>query len=465
MAIIERPPGGLVPAPLPPGPPEEPTTAVFDLRLPWPLGPSFLVAGLLFALVFGVAVSALGRPIYHGDMQLLVVRLDSSRKSGVQIIDRRVTAVAAIARSDPFLIELKRESGVDLTIQQMSGMVDATRPNLGIIVLVTVTGNDEQQVEQLTEHLPTAMSTTIDRYRAGLVPLLDDTGRDLSPGLDQGDNGPLYIQLFEHPSIPGPQIGGTSPRVTVSAFLGFGVGIVVLAIVAALLHSRLRVTSREDLEELLEADHLGNIPRPRRQGGGHAGRMMLGFANEVASLQSSDCYAVGIVGSGTSRLLARTARTLAAATAAVGGQPVVFVDLLDAKRVRLRSRPGVFEVASGMVSLGEACRPLSRWTLPRWARRFGRGVPLRRIGLGRAGEAEPEDAMAKVVAMLAVDNIVVVALPRMPGPRPVGSTLDVLDICLLTLLDGWTPLDDARVVADALEAGVHGTVRFVLIEN
>jgi hypothetical protein len=251
----------------------------------------------------------------------------------------------------------------------------------------------------------------------------------------------------------------------VSALLGFGVGIVALAIAAGMLHQRARITSREDLEELLDAEYLGNLPRPRSKGGRRAGRMMLGIANEVASLQPEGCYSVGVVGPGTSRLLVRTARTLAAATAAVGELPVVFVDLSDSRWPTRRPRPGVLEVAGGDVSIDHACRPLSRWSLPRWARRFGRGVSLRRIGLGRSGSVEPADAMAKVVAMLSVDNIVVVALPPMPGPTRLGSTLEVLDVCLLTLLDGWTPLDDARVTADALDAGAGGAARFVVIEN
>jgi capsular polysaccharide biosynthesis protein len=464
MAIVERPPGGLVRAPMPSGPEEEPDVAVFDLRLPWPLGPTFLVVGVLFALVFGLATAALGRPIYHGDMQLLVVRLDSSGAGGVTYVDRRVTAIAAIGRSDPFLIELQRESGVDLTIKQLETMVTATRPHLGVVVSVTVDGHDQAQVEALTEHLPTAMAATIDAYRTGLVPLMNDTERAISPELAGPDNGPMYLQLFDQPSIPGPQVSETSPRVLVMALLGFGFGEIVAFIVAAMAHSRFRLTSREDLEELLDADQLGAIPRPRRRGGRRAGRMMLGFANQVAGLAGADFFTVGVAGSGTERLVTRTTATLAAATAAVSGQPVVFVDLHD-KRSRRRVRPGVLEVASEKVGLDQACRRLSRRSLPYWARRFGRGVPLRTIGLGRSGTVEVELAMARVVALLAPDNIVIVALPTMPGPTPIGSTLGAVDVGLLAVLDGWTPLDDARVVVDALDAGVRGTVRFVLIEN
>ena len=98
-----------------PGARREMPRATIDIRLPWPLGRTMLVVALLVGLCFGVATSMLGARTYHGELQLLVLKLnDPNPSQGVEIVDRRITAIAAIARSENFLVELQRETGVDL---------------------------------------------------------------------------------------------------------------------------------------------------------------------------------------------------------------------------------------------------------------------------------------------------------------------------------------------------------------
>jgi hypothetical protein len=112
-------------------------------------------------------------------------------------------------------------------------------------------------------------------------------------------------------------------------------------------------------------------------------------------------------------------------------------------------------------------RPLHRWRLPRWAARLGRGVPVSEIGLGQVPDpsVDADEQLAESVAALAQDHVVLVNLPRIPGPIAVGSMLGALDAGVVVLLDGWTRLDSARVVADALAAGTAGPVGSVVIEN
>ncbi len=464
MPILERSRRGIVPEPLGLPAPRKRPPAPFDIRLPWPLGVSFLVVGLICAVIFGIGTKAVGKEQYHGELDLFVVSLQSGGSNQeVQIDDKRVTAVAAIARSDPFMIELQHETGLDLSIDQIGGMVSATRPNLGVIVAITVTGSDETAVEQLTEHLPTALSATIDRYRSGLAALTDESGRNLTPGLQPDQDGPLYLQLFDQPATPDSQIDSTSPRTVLMTLLGFGMGVVGLAVAAGVLHERNRVSSDEDVADLLEAEQLGDIPRIRRRLGRRASRMVLGFANEIDGLADSDRFVLGVVGAGTERLVNRTTRVLALATGAIRGGPVVLVDLTRAGR---RPRPGVLDVSRGDAELASVIRPIRRRGLPRWARRLGRGVEIGELSLGRPGDdpdALPD--LASVIARLAETTTVVVALPTIPGPLPIVDVLAALDLCVLALLDGWTPFDDAKVAADALDAGVGGAFRFALIEN
>ena len=76
-----------------------------------------------------------------------------------------------------------------------------------------------------------------------------------------------------------------------------------------------------------------------------------------------------------------------------------------------------------------------------------------------------DEQLAAGIVALTADHVVLVNFPRIPGPIAVGSALGGLDVAALVLLDGWTPLADARVVADAMSAGAAGPVGFVVIEN
>lgn len=73
--------------------------------------------------------------------------------------------------------------------------------------------------------------------------------------------------------------------------------------------------------------------------------------------------------------------------------------------------------------------------------------------------------LAAGVAMLAAHYVVMLNLPGMSGPLPLGAALAEVDLGVVLVLDGWTLVDDARTVADALDAAVSGPVGFALMEN
>jgi hypothetical protein len=76
-----------------------------------------------------------------------------------------------------------------------------------------------------------------------------------------------------------------------------------------------------------------------------------------------------------------------------------------------------------------------------------------------------DERLAAGIVGLTADHVVLVNFPRIPGPIAVGSALGALDVAVLVLLDGWTRLDDSRVIADALSAGTSCPVGSVVIEN
>jgi hypothetical protein len=89
------------------------------------------------------------------------------------------------------------------------------------------------------------------------------------------------------------------------------------------------------------------------------------------------------------------------------------------------------------------------------------------VGIGQVpdGSIDADERLAAAVAALTTEYVALVNLPRIPGPVTVGTTLGALDVSVLVLLDGWTPIEEARVVADALTAGAEGPVGSVVLAN
>jgi capsular polysaccharide biosynthesis protein len=446
--------------------------AALDLRLPWPLGRSILLIGLAAAIVVGLGTAVLGSPRYHGELVLFVPKLNRTNPSrGIEIVDRRVTAMTAIARSEIFLLELQRETGADVGIDDLAHMIDANRPNLGAIALITVDGSDGPLVQTLTAHLPTAMSTVVDRLRSNTGEPAANNGLNLAIGDDPEYRGPLYLEMFTHLSMGQSQaVSTTQPRVLLNSLMAFIVAVMLTGAFGAAAHQRPRVSSAEDLEELLDVDQLATLPRPSPSRRGRSARSSLGFANSLAASTTEDRYAVGFAGAGTPRLRRRFVRCMATATAAVTGSPVVVVDL-DAGAGRLarlfgRQHAGLLD---GPVAdpTPVPLRRMPRWSLPRWSRRLAREVPVLQVGIGQVpdGSIDADERLAAAVAALTTEYVALVNLPRIPGPVTVGTTLGALDVSVLVLLDGWTPIEEARVVADALTAGAEGPVGSVVLAN
>jgi hypothetical protein len=207
----------------------------------------------------------------------------------------------------------------------------------------------------------------------------------------------------------------------------------------------------------------------RRRHGQQNARVLMGFANEVAGIPGEQRFAVGFAGAGTPRLRRRFVRCMATTMAAVTGQPVIVVDLAEQRGPlggRRARRPGVLDAVPSEATPAPL-RRIARWRLPRWAARLGRGVAVEQVGLGRLPDesVDADERLCESVAALTRDHVVLVNLPRIPGPIAIGSMLGVLDVGVVVLLDGWTRLDTARVVSDALAAGTAGPVGSVLIEN
>ena len=76
-----------------------------------------------------------------------------------------------------------------------------------------------------------------------------------------------------------------------------------------------------------------------------------------------------------------------------------------------------------------------------------------------------EPGVILVFDRLGQHAIVVVVLPRVPGPASVQGILSELDVSMLTILDGWSMLPDAQAAGAVLSSTVAGRAGFLLLEN
>lgn len=447
--------------------------AAMDLRLPWRLGRSYLAAAVLGAVIVGGGTSMFAPTRYEGRLNLFVVKLDDIVAGrGVEIAESRAQAITALARSEPYLVELRRQSGVDLSLDRLSEMVDADRPRLAAIAQIRVIGTSRDEVEALTAHLGTTMDVVIDRIRQGSLDVLDENGRDPFAGQAASYRGPLYLQLFDRRSFAGPvdTVVEYTPRTTMYAIVGAGLGVMLLACAGLLAHERHRVTTREDLDQLFGLRQLASLPRPGRGRHRRLTQYITGMAATLAELDPQRHVVVGIAGAGSRTLRRRLAVGLAAALGGVTGHPTTVVDLSgrpDRRRRWGRGRRGFFEAVTLGMPLSSITQRLPRRRVPRWARQLGRLSPLRYIPSGTCppGSTIDDVAVGEVLGALAAESQVVVLLPDIPGPVPVRAALGRLDELVVVVLDGWTPVDDTEIIVDAGRAGCRGRASLLVLQG
>ena len=121
----------------------------------------------------------------------------------------------------------------------------------------------------LTEHLSTAMSSVVDRVRSDTGDVVAGNGLNVGVGDDPDYRGPLYLELFTDLSNGQTSaVSSTDPRVLVNALMGMLVAVLATGAYGAIVHERSRVTTDEDLEELLDLDQFASVPRPSWRGRG-----------------------------------------------------------------------------------------------------------------------------------------------------------------------------------------------------
>ncbi len=455
--------------------------APIDLRMRWPLRRCIVVAALVGAIVANLVVAVVQDTRYEGQVMLLGLKMDGAHADlGVQYVDSRLQSLTSLARSEPYLVELARRAGVQTDIAELREMVTATRPKLGVLITITITGTDEALVRSLSEQAVPALDTMVDRVRAGSMVVLDDEGRNPFTGETSDYTGPLYTDMFRG----APFIQSIEPSVVKTGFAGGGLAVLLLLTWALWSHERrVRVTTVEDLDSLLSMPLIGSLHRPTLLRRDLQRDVARGLALTVDGLAGGP-RVLAVAGCGTRRERAIATLSLGAGLVATLDAPVVLVDL-DVRNGSLsrlcgavtglpwrslrRSRRGVSDAVAMHVPPEGLVRRIPRGKLPLALRdlleRGDDRLQLLPVGTHVGAEGFADDgALVEVVDQLAPRGIVVAHLPDVPGPTMVSDVLGRTQLAILVLKDGWAELDEAMAAADVLRAGAPRS-GYLLLED
>jgi len=460
--------------------------APMDLRLRYPFRWAAVAVVLLGAMAGFVGAKAFGEPKFTAYGRVLVLNLDNNKPgSAVQITDSRIQFVLNIARSDRYVAEVQRRSGVSGSIDRLSSEIDSTRPGFSPIIRITAITDDPERSRRIGAVLIDSLDAVVDSARSGGLRVVGTDGLAVTPDVDPDYRGPLYLHLFDDPVTT-----ETAPRALYCAFLGAGTAGLALVIAAMLLHGRRRLTSDEDISDLLEIPFVASMPRPvlghptgnRFWPPGDRVRKAATLYRAVGDQIDDACAAppkvVALCGNDIASLQSRVSIGVACGLGLVQDVPIVIVDLDVGTRSLSRQlgvgrRKGIIDVAVGEAQLDEVRLPLPRWRVPRAFRRLTADDPSRysivpvggRRMLNDDSVVLDETAISDIIASLSSGALVVLNLPAVPGPLPVREILLQCDAVLLTVLDGWTETDAALTTIDALEAAVPRRVGYVLVDQ
>jgi capsular polysaccharide biosynthesis protein len=453
--------------------------ANIDLRLWFPLRWAAVLFIIVGAFLGNVLTGMIGNTNYVADARLLVVGMNITAASrGVPVDSNTIQSILHLARSDSYLIELARRAGVEPDLDVLHRIVDASRPSQSAVVQIEVNTSDQAMAEALGNQLVPTLDDIVNQARQGAIPLLDENGRNSFATENANYQGPLFVDLFHGR----PDMSVAPPKKSYNTMVGAGMGLIIMFIVAMGLHARARVTSEEQLDMVLGLRQVATVRRPTLLRRKSNQNYLRGVAMAIDGMLPDGVNSVGLVGSGIPRTRARLTMSLAVAMADALERNVVVVDLdseqpalsrrlgLVRRLPRRHARLGVSDVVAEGFAPEPLVKPVSRRRLPRDVRGMARrsSSKVYAIGVGsHVGERTvgDESAVVEMIEHLSTHAVVLVSLPRVPGPAAVQGILDTLDVSLLTLLDGWTELAPAQAAAAVVHAISSGRDGFLLLES
>jgi len=466
---------------------ESPDLARWDLRVSRRFRTS-VVVGAVGGLVLSAIIFSGVPTRYVATGGIVVPKLDVPiGTKSIVISSKRMQEFTTLAVSDAYAVELKKLSGVSLSVPQIRQRLSVVRPEFGAFLEVSFTDTSRVNSLKVLPYMVDALDAVLATSRKIAAESTANELRPAIPGEQRYYEGPLYLRAYSDPVLLIEE-----PRTLWVAIVGLLGGMLLAAGFMLTQQSVPRVNNDDDLPRHLGLrvwTHVGRSGRRYaatkdqflqvdtmvQQMVGVAGADNDGTDNDSSDNDSTDNDSAD---ASSRRLVVATpradrgARALAmgvAASMAAQGHRVVLVDAqVDRPLMSIRlgaiGRAGLREVANGTASIADVVRPVPRLALPAAVRRSLGKATMEFVPAGRWSRGVAQTPDLSSLEELGPDVRFVILAPSLLGGVPSVDTLQWGDSTVLALVEGRTTTRDAEEAAARVRTFAKGPAGTVLLD-
>jgi capsular polysaccharide biosynthesis protein len=391
-------------------------------------------------------------PVYQTSRSVIV--LSGANPNDNDVLSR---ALEAIITSKGLAAEIKRRGNLDMSIDEIAGMISASRQPESPYMDVISSSPSQEKSELVSAQIIPALRDVFDANQREIP-------------VEQRIAGPIFQEVFAKP------LQQTS---TIPLWFGAVFGALLGGLVPYLffIYRNLRkpvVNSAQDVTEAIDLPILVKLPALSGRGR-NPQDAVAGVIAAVERLSLNEpIHRLVLVGADDGGDRAQLALALACVIARSFGQPVALVDadlesgvLTDL--VRAEDVAGLAECLSGQLDPNAALLNLTEDQLPSgladlevpngMVRFLGAGVDRSRNIL------RMRSSFNRVLDGMAGRYVVIINGPKVPGPVPTSQLLSLADATLMVVAEGQTSLTDARSAGDTLRSFSNGPAGVVVLRR
>jgi len=392
-------------------------------------------------------------PHYEVTREYLVVST-----SNVSDNDTLVTTLQILMTDRGFAAELREQSGVDLPVEQITGMIVVERPAGSALLTVTVSAADLSTAKKLSESVLPTLKNVIDRNQRNTP-------------IELRIPGPLLREIY---GVPKQEVVYTS---WYSGLLGgLVVGFMVAFAVVAIRARRQPVvgTARE-VGDALDLPVLAAVPTIGEGRRANPQDAVLGLLAAIERLGAKGpIHRLVVVGPEASLERSKLLLALGCAIARNFDQPVALVDAdlehgFLTKLVGATDEPGLAECLTGELRADQTLLRMENGHAPAMFEGMVPPAGMMRVmpaGLNRGGSLlRMRSSLHQVLGALSGRYVVLIDGPAVPGPVPSTQLLSLADATIVVVTEGSTAVRDTRFTGDAIRVHVTGPAGAVVLKR
>jgi capsular polysaccharide biosynthesis protein len=369
-----------------------------------------------------------------------------------------VSSFQLIMQSKGFATELKADTGLDLPVETIMGMLTVDIPGSAALLNVKVQSANEAQAEQLSNQVVPTLRRVIDADQRNLPAELRIPG----PIIQEVYTRPIRELVF----VPWQMgfIGG--------AILGFLISFLVVAVRQ---YRKPVVGSARDVGEALDLPVLARLSAVGDGRNANPQDAVLGMLAAIERLGArGPIHRLVVVGPESDLERSKLVLALGCAIARNFDQPVALIDgdLENANLTKLigaSDEPGLAECLTGELRVDQTLLRLENGHTPTLLNGMMPPSGMIRVmpaGLNRGGSLlRMRSNLHQVLGVLSGRYVVVVDGPQVPGPVPSTQLLSMADATIVVVTEGSTSMRDARFTGDALRSYTTNPVGAIVLKK